>query len=127
MNSSETESQKYFHNHVTKPFYMPPKIVEDEEGNLLMITNGEEETVEGLVEEAKNGEGSPREMIVGPGQSSKTLKSTMSTKQGGMTMALTLYKGPVFQMTEVFTEADYLASKRKGFQKELIGAVYGVK
>jgi len=67
MNSSETESQKYFHNHVTKPFYMPPKIVEDEEGNLLMITNGEEETVEGLVEEAKNREGSPREMIVGPG------------------------------------------------------------
>ena len=67
MNSSETESQKYFHNHVTKPFYMPPKIVEDEEGNLLMITNGEEETVEGLVEEAKTGEGSPREMIVGPG------------------------------------------------------------
>ena len=130
MNSSETESQKYFHNHVTKPFYMPPKIVEDEEGNLLMITNGEEESVEGLVEEAKNGEGSPREMIVGPGQSSKTLKSTMSTKQRGKTMdslALTLYKGPVFQMTEVFTEADYLASKRKGFQKELIGAVYGVK
>ena len=67
MNSSETESQKYFHNHVTKPFYIPPKIVEDEEGNLLMITNGEEETVEGLVEEAKTGEGSPREMIVGPG------------------------------------------------------------
>jgi hypothetical protein len=134
MNSSETESQKYFHNHVTKPFYMPPKIVEDEEGNLLMITNGEEETVKGLVEEAKNGEGSPREIIVGPGQSSKTLKSTVSTnilhKQGGKTMdslALTIYKGPVFQMTEVFTEADYLASKRKGFQKELIGAVYGVK
>jgi hypothetical protein len=54
----------------------------------------------------------------------------MTTKQMGKTMdsqALTLYKGPVFQMTEVFTEADYLASKRKGFQKELIGAVYGVK
>ena len=40
---------------------------------------------------------------------------------------LSLYKGPVFQMSDVFTEADYLASKRKGFQKELIGAVYGVK
>lgn len=67
---------------------------------------------------------------MGPGQSSKTLKSTMTSKQGSKTMdsqALTLYKGPVFQMTEVFTEADYLASKRKGFQKELIGAVYGVK
>ena len=48
---------------------MPRKIVEDEEGNLLMITNGEEEeeTVEGLMEEAKKGDGSPREMIVGPG------------------------------------------------------------
>jgi len=41
--------------------------------------------------------------------------------------SLSLYKGPVFQMSDVFTEADYLASKRKGFQKELIGAVYGVK
>jgi hypothetical protein len=40
---------------------------------------------------------------------------------------LSLYKGPVFQMSDVFTEADYLASKRKEFQKELIGAVYGVK
>ena len=40
--------------------------------------------------------------------------------------SLSLYRGPVFQMSDVFTEADYLASKRKGFQKELIGAVYGV-
>ena len=42
------------HNQVTKPYFQPKKIVEDVEGNLLMITNGEEETVEGLVGEAEN-------------------------------------------------------------------------
>ena len=76
LTSSEQESQKYFHNHVTKPFYQPKKIVEDDEGNLLlMITNGEE-SVEGLVEEAEDTE-KPKEIVVGPAEG-KTLKTVAS-------------------------------------------------
>ena len=78
LTSSEQESQKYFHNHVKKPFFQPKKIVEDEEGNLmLMITNGEE-SVEGLVEESKGEDGGgPKEIVVGPGEG-KTLKTVSS-------------------------------------------------
>ena len=76
LNSSEQESQKYFHNHVTKPFFQPKKIVHDEEGNLLMITNGEE-SVAGLVEESKDDDGKPKEIVVGPGEG-KNLKTVTS-------------------------------------------------
>ena len=65
-------------------------------------------------------------MIVGPGQETKKLKTAVTTKTIE-SEAVTVYKGPGFQMTDVFTESEYLAAKRKEFQKELFGAVYGVK
>ena len=84
LTANDQESQKYFHNKVTKPYFQPRKIVEDLEGNLLMITNGEEETVEGLVGEAETAtEGTgPKEMIIGApsGGKTSTLKSTLTSK-----------------------------------------------
>ena len=40
---------------------------------------------------------------------------------------MALYRGPAFHMSDVSNECDYLASKRREFQRELIGAVHGVK
>jgi hypothetical protein len=84
LSANDQESQKFFHNQVTKPYFQPRKIVEDVEGNLLMITNGEEETVEGLVGEAETAtEGTgPKEMIIGAPSFGKTstLKSTLTAK-----------------------------------------------
>jgi hypothetical protein len=89
-----------------------------------MITNGEEleENIEGLVEgsEDANGRG-PKEVVIGAAAGGKTMKSTQQCT------ALAIYRGPPFNMTDVFTESEYLAAKRKEFQKDLVGAVYGVK
>jgi len=126
MSISEQESQKYWHNQVKNKYFKQKKIVEDTEGNLLMITNGEEEmekeeNVEKLIEEAA-GE-SPREVVVGPGMNTTSLKTNESTKE----FQVAVYTGPNVTLADVFTEGEYLATKRKEFQKELLNAVHGVK